>query len=108
MIDSLYNAVFRCSHKRTSFPQRPATKPGAPPAEMYVVCLDCGKRFHYDWEQMRMGEQIAPPPPTHLTREDSARRGRSQKKVWFLAALSALPVIWLVRKANSNKSEKQD
>ncbi len=22
----------------------------------YVVCLDCGKRFHYDWNSMRVIE----------------------------------------------------
>jgi len=24
------------------------------PASHYVVCLDCGKKFTYDWERMRI------------------------------------------------------
>ena len=60
MIDSLYNAVFRCSHKRTSFPQRPATKPGEPPGDMYVVCLDCGKvEEFYDAEIEKRQNAVA-------------------------------------------------
>src|SRR5258708_39259712 len=29
-----------------------------PPAETYVVCLDCGKQFVYDWENMRLGRAV--------------------------------------------------
>jgi hypothetical protein len=25
----------------------------------YVVCLDCGKEFDYDWKSMRVGNQLA-------------------------------------------------
>jgi hypothetical protein len=25
----------------------------------FVVCLDCGKRFTYDWERMRRGAALA-------------------------------------------------
>ena len=24
----------------------------------YVVCLDCGKEFQYDWNEMRVGEPV--------------------------------------------------
>jgi hypothetical protein len=24
----------------------------------YVVCLDCGQEFRYDWKQMRVGEPV--------------------------------------------------
>lgn len=24
------------------------------PSEIYVVCLDCGKHFEYDWSRMRV------------------------------------------------------
>jgi hypothetical protein len=26
---------------------------------MYVVCLDCGKEFDYDWQEMRIGEPVS-------------------------------------------------
>jgi hypothetical protein len=32
-------------------------------AATYVVCLDCGKQFAYDWKSMRKGDQMIPPPP---------------------------------------------
>jgi len=28
---------------------------------MYVVCLDCGKEFDYDWNEMRVGEAVTSP-----------------------------------------------
>jgi hypothetical protein len=32
----------------------PAVKAKDPDRRTYVVCLDCGKEFPYDWEQMKM------------------------------------------------------
>lgn len=55
----LVDALFGCSHKRCTFPMT-ATKldqphsETAPPAGTYVVCLDCGKEFPYDWERMKV------------------------------------------------------
>jgi hypothetical protein len=56
----------RCSHKKLSQPFA-ASVPAAsrraanaswdtplPPAEHYVVCLDCGHKFEYDWSKMRV------------------------------------------------------
>jgi hypothetical protein len=28
------------------------------PAETYVVCLECGKQFVYDWEHMRLSRAV--------------------------------------------------
>jgi hypothetical protein len=60
MLQSLLNTLFGCSHQRTTFPLTPgrtnaysisaATSKGT-----YVVCLDCGKEFAYNWDQMRVG-----------------------------------------------------
>jgi hypothetical protein len=25
----------------------------------YVVCLDCGQEFRYDWNEMRIGEPVS-------------------------------------------------
>lgn len=50
-------SLFGCAHERTTFPQ---SKPSATP---HVVCLDCGREFVYDWDQMRIGEPIEPPRP---------------------------------------------
>jgi len=69
---------------------------------MYVVCLDCGKRFHYDWEQMRMGPEIVPSAPSHGEEFDQNRK-RSKPKVWYLVGLSALPLLWIISKTKGDK-----
>jgi hypothetical protein len=72
MFQSLLNALFSCSHQRTTFPQTPARTsayqaPGAMRNGTYIVCLDCGKEFAYDWKSMQVGvtlpsktERVAP------------------------------------------------
>jgi hypothetical protein len=54
MLQSLLNSLFGCSHQRTTFPLTPARK-SAGHHGTYVVCLDCGKEFAYNWEEMRVG-----------------------------------------------------
>ena len=63
MIDALLNVLFGCSHRKTTFPLTPDRKLGFSTARptlhgTYVVCLDCGKEFDYDWKEMRMGEAV--------------------------------------------------
>jgi hypothetical protein len=52
-----------CSHKRMSQPFMSASVAAAAgssweavsvPASHYVVCLECGKKFTYDWQKMRV------------------------------------------------------
>ncbi len=55
---SLFDVLFGCSHKNLSFPitkrrgQRLST--AASVTGTYVVCLDCGKEFAYDWQKMKI------------------------------------------------------
>ena len=63
MKDSVFNLVFGCNHRRTTFPMTPVRKKSAggqaeTPADTYVVCLECGKQFVYDWENMRLGQPV--------------------------------------------------
>lgn len=55
---SLFELVFGCSHQRCSFPitvrGRLRRSPAASVTGTYVVCLDCGKEFPYDWKEMKM------------------------------------------------------
>lgn len=52
-------SLFGCAHRRCTFPIT-AKKPGSAPSggesskTTYVVCLDCGKEFPYDWQQMKL------------------------------------------------------
>ena len=46
-----------CSHRRKTFPFTPrstvsANHQSGTPAETYIVCLDCGRKLAYDWNQM--------------------------------------------------------
>jgi len=58
MIAKLIDAVFGCRHARYSFPvtvRRATRRPQAAALTgTYVVCLDCGKEFAYDWQQMQV------------------------------------------------------
>lgn len=58
MMNSLLNVMFGCSHRRTTFPITPARKGSH---STYVVCLDCGKEFGYNWAEMRIGEPVSAP-----------------------------------------------
>jgi hypothetical protein len=57
MFTGLWDLVFGCHHNNYSFPlsgklghrSHAALETGA-----YVVCLDCGKEFAYDWRDMRV------------------------------------------------------
>jgi len=54
---SLVNLFFGCWHRNTSFPRtaRGSRRSGvAAQTGTYVVCLDCGKEFPYDWQEMKI------------------------------------------------------
>lgn len=77
MLSSVLDSLFGCSHRRTTFPitpKRPSVRPGA-----YVTCLDCGKEFAYNWNEMRREEKpvalVLPAASTRMTRhsEESSR-----------------------------------
>lgn len=54
---NIFDFLFGCMHKRTTFPlsTRGTRKSGAAGRTgTYVVCLDCGKEFAYDWQKMRI------------------------------------------------------
>lgn len=58
MLARVLEALFRCWHSHLSFPI--TAKPGlrrntaASLTGTYVVCLDCGKEFAYDWRTMKI------------------------------------------------------
>ena len=58
MIAKLLDALFGCKHSRYSFPvtiRRAKRRPQAAALTgTYVVCLDCGRKFAYDWQNMKM------------------------------------------------------
>jgi len=58
MIAKLVDVFFGCRHSRLSFPvtvRRAKHRPEAAALTgTYVVCLDCGKEFAYDWQHMKL------------------------------------------------------
>jgi len=63
MMNSLLNSLFGCSHRRTTFPITPARRAGFSNSNnkgTYVVCLDCGKEFDYNWKEMKLGQPVDP------------------------------------------------
>jgi len=65
MLQSILNSLFACSHRRTTFPLTPGRRngfplPGSARNGTYVVCLDCGKEFAYDWDGMQLGKAVTP------------------------------------------------
>jgi hypothetical protein len=58
MIVKLIDALFGCRHSRYSFPvtirggvRRPQA---AALTGTYVACLECGREFPYDWQDMKV------------------------------------------------------
>jgi hypothetical protein len=58
MLEKLLDRVFGCRHSRCSFPVTVRKAARRPPAAAltgtYVACLDCGKEFPYDWQEMKV------------------------------------------------------
>ncbi len=72
---SFLDRVFGCSHKHRSFPisARGAKRRSGAAAftGTYVVCLDCGKEFPYDWDTMKIvSVKESSPRPVPVTAID--------------------------------------
>jgi predicted transcriptional regulator len=68
MISRLVDAFFGCWHTNLTFPitARSAARRNAAASltGTYVVCLDCGKEFAYDWRQMKIVDETREHPST--------------------------------------------
>jgi RNase P subunit RPR2 len=76
MFSQLIDAVFGCRHARYSFPitMRASSRRqlNAQRSGTYVACLDCGKEFRYDWQQMKIaGSQPREAARSLVTKEAS-------------------------------------
>ena len=84
MIASFLDVLFGCSHRRYSFPitVRSAQRrsEAAAVTGTYVVCLDCGKEFPYDWRAMRVvslhsrsaAEEMPKPAESYAAKQSAA------------------------------------
>jgi predicted transcriptional regulator len=57
-MSKLLDALFGCPHKRCTFPiTAKSGQSNSNPAKStatYIVCLECGKEFTYDWQRMKV------------------------------------------------------
>ncbi len=72
----IFDALFGCWHKRVSFPlssrKGQRRSDAASTTGTYIVCLDCGKEFAYDWKTMRVISSSEQRTPTHAAIEVEA------------------------------------
>jgi hypothetical protein len=58
MVARLIDLLFGCRHSRYSFPVSLRGRARRPQAAAltgtYVACLDCGREFPYDWQEMKV------------------------------------------------------
>jgi hypothetical protein len=54
LLNRLAGVLAPCWHRRLGRPYTGTTK------QTTVCCLDCGRRFHYDWATMRRGAEVRP------------------------------------------------
>ena len=92
MIDSLVNLLFRCSHRRLTRPVTPITKAGVPEGRTYVVCLDCGKQFAYDLQEMRIEGPLDSSPHSGVLHPDMPppRAQKIRVALWASVPLAIL------------------
>ena len=67
---NLADWLWGCSHRRTTLPMTRND-------ETYVVCLECGRRFGYDWARMRTASRwrVHRSPPDQPLRPDRGQPG---------------------------------
>ena len=53
----IVDLLFGCHHRHLSFPISSRGPVWHPP---HVVCLDCGRSFVYDWDEMRIVRHVEP------------------------------------------------
>jgi hypothetical protein len=86
------------------------------PPETYVVCLECGKQFVYDWENMRLGQPVdiadGSPPNPGVAKIPFRAKSKLRYLFWG-SALSAALVLGKVvqsrkRSPNASASAAED
>ncbi len=105
MPGSLYDRLLGCPHRRLTRPITPLSERGVPSGGTYVVCLDCGKQFAYDWDAMKIGPAIPRSPGKGVLPEDlpKARRG----PIRYALLGSAIPFAFMIGKALWGKPRRQ-
>lgn len=105
MIDTLLNLIFRCSHRRLTRPVTPVSKAGVPHGATYVVCLDCGKQFAYDLNQMRIGKAIDHSHDACVLPSTPPKKRHGKLKFAFWASVPLAVVVGAALKSPKSKEK---
>jgi DNA-directed RNA polymerase subunit RPC12/RpoP len=108
MIDTVLNLLFRCSHRRLTRPLTPITKTGQPHGQSYVVCLDCGKQFEYDLNEMRIGKPIDHSRDAGVLPPNMPKARKTKVKYALMAGVPAAVVLGTLWKRKKNAGKSQD
>ena len=108
MIDTVLNLLFRCGHRRLTRPVSPITKACQPHSQCYVVCLDCGKQFEYDLNEMRIGKAIDRSHDAGVVPPNLPKPRKTKIKYALLAAVPAAVVLAAVLKDKKKTAKPQD
>ncbi|MFZ1919242.1 MAG: hypothetical protein WAU58_16840 [Terriglobales bacterium] len=77
MFAKIMDTVFGCRHSRYSFPMtiRAGSRRAINGARTgtYVVCLDCGHEFGYDWQEMKIAGSQTNRPMAIATSQTQTR-----------------------------------
>ena len=106
MISLVADLLFRCAHRRLTRPITPVSKPGVPSGETYVVCLECGKQFYYDWDKMRLGGPVARGEAKGVLPPDLPKPSSTKLKYALLG--SAIPLALLLGKTLLSKPKQKE
>ncbi len=108
MIDTVLNLLFRCPHRRLTRPVAPITKAGQPHSQSYVVCLDCGKQFEYDLNEMRIGRVIDHSHDGGVVPPNIPKPRKTKLKYALLAAMPAAVLLGAVLKGKKKPTKPED
>jgi hypothetical protein len=97
MMNAIFQTLFGCHHRRLTRPITPVRKPGVPSGETYVVCLDCGRQFAYDWNHMRIEKSMERFPDSGVLPPDTPGPGKAKIKYALIG--SAIPFAIFLGKA---------
>ena len=107
MIGTLLNLLFRCPHRRLTHPVAPITNVGKQHSQAYVVCLDCGKPFEYDMEEMKIGKLIDDFHGVYAVPKNMTSPLATKVKYGVLAVVPVALAIGTVLKAKKARRSKR-
>ena len=90
MFAALGRILFGCTHRSITFPQSPRHSGARFGHDPYVVCLECGREFRYDWMAMRLSSPLTRRPSGHDSGEVATQPAGDSRSFWTLSIFRLL------------------